>query len=89
MRSDPILAWLAIGFALAGAISAYYLVKFLRERRYPLRFSTIAPGTILNGREAGYIYRDRNPAGYWFEMGFQTFAVMVSVAMIILLISVS
>jgi hypothetical protein len=75
-------------FAVTGAISAYYLVRGLKEGRMGLKFNfPYRTQPYPDGREPGYAYRSHSPGLFWNEIGMQVLAVAVSIAMITLLLS--
>ena len=86
---DPTLFALIGLFAVAGAISAHYLLRGLTEGRMGLKFNfPYRTEPYSDGREPGYAYRSHSPGLFWNEIGMQVLAVTVSIVMIFVLLSV-
>ena len=84
---DPVLAGLTGLFAILGGVSAYYLVRGIRDGRIGLRswfpYRTLP---LPDGREPGYAYRNHSPSLFWSEIAMQVLAVAVSVIAISILV---
>ena len=85
--SHPVIVVLACVFAVLGAILSYYFMRGFREGRMRLRLAYPFPRRIPDGREPGYVYRDRHPGRVWVEAGFHVFAILISIGMFLLLMT--
>lgn len=86
LELDGLLA----AFAAFGAISAYFLVKGLREGRFAMRLTFgLRELPMRDGRDPCFIYRDNKPFDFWMEAGMQTVAVAACIVGIAVLVLVS